>query len=154
MEIYTSYFYKVRFFKPNMIPISTAKWDPKWYYNFKRQGTWWIDKNGVINGLRADVLAPGPVASELCRGLDNCITRDPQTCAFLKAYEAQLNELDFSDILQRTKTLCEKVKEVVHYQSDPIAVFLVYETPANTCSERGVIQHWFKKNGIIVKEWG
>lgn len=28
MKIYTSYFYMIRFMKPNMIPLSTAKWDP------------------------------------------------------------------------------------------------------------------------------
>lgn len=67
MEIYTSYFYKVRFFKPNMIPISTAFSDPSWFHNFKGHNYQFIDKNGVINGLRADVFAPGPVARELCR---------------------------------------------------------------------------------------
>lgn len=34
MKFYTSYFYKLRFFTPNMLPFSTAKWDPKWYHNF------------------------------------------------------------------------------------------------------------------------
>ena len=37
MKIMTSYFYAIRFFKPNMIPISTAKWDPKWYHQNKGQ---------------------------------------------------------------------------------------------------------------------
>lgn len=29
MKIKISYFYMIRFFKPNQIPISTAVWDPK-----------------------------------------------------------------------------------------------------------------------------
>lgn len=28
LKFVTSYFYKVRFFTPNMIPLSTAIWDP------------------------------------------------------------------------------------------------------------------------------
>lgn len=32
MKIYTSYFYQIRFFKPNMIPLSTAKYDPSWFH--------------------------------------------------------------------------------------------------------------------------
>ena len=63
MKVYTSYFYKIRFFKPNMIPISTAIWDPKWYHQNQGSDHWFIDKNGVINGLRAPVFAPGEVAS-------------------------------------------------------------------------------------------
>ena len=63
MKIYTSYFYKIRFFKPNMIPISTAMWDPKWYHANQKQDHWFVDKNGVINGLRASVFAPGEVAT-------------------------------------------------------------------------------------------
>ena len=31
MKIYTSYFYQIRNFKPNMIPVSTAISDPFWY---------------------------------------------------------------------------------------------------------------------------
>lgn len=54
MKFYISYFYQIRFFKPNMIPISTAKWDPKWY---SQNGKPYIDKRGVVNGLRAPVLA-------------------------------------------------------------------------------------------------
>ena len=32
MEFYTSYFYKIRFMKPYMIPLSTAVFNPKWYF--------------------------------------------------------------------------------------------------------------------------
>lgn len=32
MKIYTSYFYMVRFMKPYMIPLSTAKFDPAWFH--------------------------------------------------------------------------------------------------------------------------
>ena len=30
MNILISYFQQIRYFKPYMIPVSTAMWDPKW----------------------------------------------------------------------------------------------------------------------------
>ena len=42
MNIYISYFYNIRFFPKNLIPISTAMWDPKWYHNFKSDDTVFI----------------------------------------------------------------------------------------------------------------
>lgn len=31
IKIYTSYFYQIRNFTPNIIPVSTALSDPAWY---------------------------------------------------------------------------------------------------------------------------
>ena len=31
----TSYFYQIRFFRPDMIPLSTARFDPSWYHRNK-----------------------------------------------------------------------------------------------------------------------
>ena len=58
MKVATSYFYQIRFFKPNMIPVSTAMWDPKWFHNFKNQYHVFKDRNGVYNGLRYPALSP------------------------------------------------------------------------------------------------
>ena len=33
MKIRLSYFYQIRFFKKNMIPMSTALSDPEWYHD-------------------------------------------------------------------------------------------------------------------------
>ena len=151
MKIYTSYFYQIRFFKPNMIPISTALWDPKWYHQNRDQRHWFIDKNGVINGLRAEEFAPGPIASQFCRG--TCDPKDPNNCHFLKAYSHQLNQLDIDNIITRTENLCAAVRPVVKYTGDPIAVFIVHEAPNNPCSERAVIQNYFKSHGINCEEW-
>lgn len=150
MKVYTSYFYKIRFFQPNMIPISTAKWDPKWYHANQKQDHWFIDKNGVINGLRAPVFAPGLIASELCRG--DCDPKDPASCDFLKAYSYQLSLLDFNDIMVRTEKLCESVRPVVGYEGEPIAVFIVHEAPDNPCSERAAIQKYFRSHGVECEE--
>jgi len=150
MKIYTSYFYKIRFFQPNMIPISTAKWDPLWYHQGKGPAHWFIDKNGVINGLRADVFAPGPIASQLCRGA--CDPKDPANCAFLKEYSKQLSTLDINEIMTRTEHLCELVRNHTDFKGEAIAVFIVHEAPNNPCSERIAIQNYFRSNGIECEE--
>ena len=148
MKIYTSYFYKIRFFKPNMIPISTALWDPKWYHQGKGQDHWFIDKNGVINGLRAPVFAPTVEAE--CMICDHTHYNE---CGFLRNYTKQLSLLDFSDIMARTERLCEMVRSQTHFEGEPIAVFIVHESPDNPCSERAAIQEYFRSNGIQCEEW-
>ncbi len=82
LEIATSYFYQIRFFKPSMIPVSTAVFDPKWYHNFKGQDHVFIDKRGVVNGLRIKSLMPDYTCNNLCRGFETCPTKDPGTCDF------------------------------------------------------------------------
>ena len=59
MKIMTSYFYQIRFMKQNYIPLSTAIWDPKWFHQNKGQDFQFKDKNGVWNGLRAEIFMPG-----------------------------------------------------------------------------------------------
>lgn len=151
MKVYTSYFYKIRFFKPNMIPLSTALWDPKWYHANQKQDHWFIDKNGVINGLRAPVFAPGPIASELCRG--NCNPKNPESCDFLRAYAYQLSLLDINDIISRIERMCAEAKKVLNFAEEPIAVFIVHEAPNNPCSERAAIQEYFRSHSIECEEW-
>lgn len=152
MKVYTSYFYKIRFFKPNMIPISTALWDPKWYHQNRDQGHWFIDKNGVINGLRAPDFAPGKVATAVSN-CGSCSDKNPDQCNFLKAYAHQLSLLEINDIMIRTRKLCEAVRPVVGYEGEPIPVFIVHEAPDNPCSERTAIQNYFHSNGIECEEW-
>ena len=48
MKLCTSYFYRIRFFRPDIVPFSTAKWDPKWYHNFQGQNNIFLDRNGVL----------------------------------------------------------------------------------------------------------
>ena len=144
MKIYTSYFYKIRFFKPYMIPISTAKFDPAWYHQGQGQNHWFVDKNGVINGLRASVFSPKVEA--------DCKTCDHTTCTFLPAYDRQLAELDISDITRRIDIMCNKVRNILGFTEEPIAVFIVHEAPNNPCSERASIQNYFRFHGIECEE--
>lgn len=145
MKIYTSYFYQLRFFKPYMIPLSTAVWDPKWYHNNYDQDYTFVDKNGVINGLRCEALHPGPFCEGACRGTTGnapgC-THDPESCAFLKLYLAQLNKLDKADYLRRIENLCRKVQKELGFTEEPVAVLMVHEAPSNPCSERLALQQW------------
>ena len=139
--------------KPNYIPLSTAKYDPRWFFNNKYQGYQWKDKNGVWNGLRAEPFAPGPLCEGLCHGPETCVSDGPQNCPFLKAYRKQLDALDFKDIIKRIYTIGIAVQEKEQFKEEPIVVLIVHEATNNPCSERGVIKEWFKDNGYVIKEF-
>lgn len=146
-KVYTSYFYQIRNFKPNMVPLSTAVWDPKWYHdNTGDKHYEFIDKNGVVNGKRFELFVPDFSCNGLCRGTDNCLTKDPTTCDFLKMYRRQLLMLDIHAILNMLDKLTKDVCD------DPIPVLIVYETPAKLCSERGVIQSYLNEHGVPCEE--
>lgn len=146
MKFATSYFYQIRNFKPWMIPISTAKWPPKWF------GTKaFFDKNNVVNGLHCDEFAPGPLCEGLCRGPDNCFFKTGD-CDFLKMYDAQLHSINKDDFLKRCENCVNWVKSKVDFEEEPIIVMMVYETPNNPCSEREMIQKWFERNDLECNE--
>ena len=152
MKFALGYFYQVRFFTPNMIPVSTALGDPKWYHQNKGQQFTFLDKNNVINGLRCEELAPGPLCSGLCDG-----NRDkgcsPLSCEFLKIYRMQLEAtFDISAFLERCKVASEKLKELNQYTGEPIIVLLVHESPDNPCSERKPLIDFFNSHGIQMEE--
>lgn len=153
LKIYTSYFYMVRFMKPYMIPLSTAKYSPKWFHQNKGQDYQWKDRNGVWNGLRAPDFSPGPICEGLCSGQSECLTHDSTSCLFLRAYRYQLDQLDYNNIIQRCENLANKIKEIEQFNEEPIIILLVHEAPNNSCSERRVIQEWFADHGKEVKEW-
>ena len=153
MLIYTSYFYMVRFMKPYMIPLSTAKFDPSWFHKDLGPNYQWKDKNGVWNGLRASEFAPGAICEGLCYGQAECLTHNPNSCLFLKAYRYQLDQLDYDNIIERCEKIANQIKQYENFQEEPIVILLVHEAPNNLCSERKVIQDWFASHGKIVKEW-
>ena len=142
MKIYTSYFAQLRKFPINLIGLSTAHWNPKWRPMGK-------DKRGVICE-DCPPFKPGRECDGLCRG--ECNPKHPEDCAFLKAYKAQLDKLNLINIQE---SLGKLATQIAHDEGlkDVNFAFLVYETPANLCSERGPIQQWFKEHGIKVEEW-
>lgn len=153
MQIYTSYFYQIRYFRPYMIPLSTAVWDPKWFHLTKDKNTTYIDKRGVINGVRFEEFVPDSSCINLCRGRDNCApSPTPNTCKFLENYEIQLNKYSINEIFDKLIRLSISYKNLLKLDKNPILVLVVYEDPENPCSERKVIQNYFMRNGIRCKE--
>lgn len=151
MKIYTSYFYQIRFFTPNMIPLSTCLYDPAWYHDFTYDQKYQFkDKRGVWNGLRAEVFSP-TTCGNLCAGKEcDC---DPTKCLFLKMYREQLNNLNFFNIIKRIEKISYAVKDYEGFPEEPIAVLIFHEAWYNPCSERTVVREWFKDNGIELEEF-
>ena len=152
MTLHTSYFYQIRFFKPYMIPFSTAVWDPKWYHDFRPQTYNFIDKNGVLNGLRIKNFMPGKSCENLCRGPEFCSTGDPETCEFLKAYEKQLQALDPVQIERYFEYVCQQIQKSMGLQCNLMPVLIVHEAPTKACSERSVILKVMNEKGIPTTE--
>lgn len=155
MKVATSYFYQLRFFEPYMVPLSTAIWDPKWYHEFQGQDHNFIDKRGVINGLRVPAMAPGKATEGTCQGTENpgrgC-QLDPSKCLFLQLYRQQLDALDCVDYMRRVRNLCSRVQETLGFSEEPVAVFMVHEPYTKSCSERSTIQQWLTSNGFPCTE--
>lgn len=150
MKIYLSYFYQVRFFKPNMIPVSTAMWDPFW---FNHDGQIYKDKNGVYNGINLEDFHQelNLTEEEMCP-CDQHKHRNGE-CAFLREYRKQLDTINFGDFLKWCEALGNYVQKKEQFEEEPIIVLLVYEAPTNPCSERGPIIDWFAANGMELKQW-
>lgn len=149
--IYTSYFYQVRFLPSNFLPLSTAKWDPKWYHDFKGEGNVYVDKRGIVNGLRLSQLTPGKECENLCKGSESC-SNSPNSCRFLEVYREQVNKLDMEQFLSLLTDLTELHRDLTHLNETNI-VLLFHEVPTNPCSERVVVTDWLTSNGIQVKEF-
>lgn len=146
MKFLIAYFYQIRFFKPYMIPFSTAVFDPKWYHMGRGHKCVFRDERGVYNGIRATPLVPSSDYGGDCSGKQNC-NSNPEECKFLSNYYLQLKQLDFNAIINRMEKMSLKVKALEKFEEEPIAVLMVYEKPDNPCSERVMLRKWFKDNG-------
>lgn len=153
LKIEISYFYQIRNFTKNRIPISTAKWDPKWYHDFTYDYNYvFKDKRGVYNGIRTDAFLLPDNYECICP----CDEKKPWECSFLKDYLEHLRSLDFQDIYDNLERIAKKValaEAADENFGEPIIVLMVYETPTNQCSERGALKAWFAENGIEVNEY-
>ena len=155
MTYYTSYFYNIRFFTPNMIPFSTAVWDPKWYHDNKDKNYTFLDKNGVLNGLRIKELRPGKECENLCRGPENCVAckGDSKQCDFLRTYSQQLELIDYDKFEEYFFRVSREIKRKMGFMEEPVIVFIVHESPDNPCSEREAILDVLPRHGITISEW-
>ena len=152
MNLALSYFYQIRFFKPYMIPISTAMFDPKWFHQNKGNDFTFVDKNGIINGIRIGSLRPKMKSDGECYGREKCKIKQPTECSFLKNYEAQLNQINFDLFEKSLNNLGLVVKDLLRLKEDPLFVFIVYEAPDNHCSEREIILKVLKEHGYNIEE--
>ena len=148
MKLYISYFYQIRFFTPDMVPISTALYDPKWY-RFKAP---YVDKRGVLNGYRMPIFnIPDDRWAQLeeqdlqCRR--NCHMELP--CAFMKTYKEYLDTLDFDTIMASLQTF----EKQLNWDHEATFVLMVHESKQCQCAERPVLQEWFREHGVELKEW-
>lgn len=142
MKLYTSYWAQVRQFPTNLVGLSTTIWNPKWRPLGK-------DKRGVIC-IDCPPFKPGRECDGLCNG--KCEPKHPSNCLFLKNYKAQLDRINLITIQNSLGHLASQICTDEHL-SDVDFAFLFYETPTNPCSERVMVQQWFKEHGIQIEEW-
>lgn len=158
MDIYVSYFYNVRFLPTNAIPLSTAKWDPAWFHENQASSHVFVDKRGVTLGLRCrhlvlDESRWNKLLADGCECQPNCPQPKDGTCRFMQEYLDQLHYYYPNGPLELLESL-EKTADIWRqYGEEPFIVLLVHEAPSVSCSERIVLQNWFKEYGMILPEW-
>ncbi len=136
-----------------MIPISTAMWDPKWVHNFKLNDFNFVDKNGVINGLRSELFVADKqygCGTDLCK--EKGKVTDIPNCKFMDEYCNKLISTSVESKIQELERICKEAQDKLGFKEEPIAVLIVFETVENMCSERKIIQKYFNENGIDCKE--
>lgn len=148
MKIYISYFYRIRFFPTNLIPVSTAIYSPKW---FTKDGAVFLDKRNVLNGICMRVLSPYMLPYSV-RCTKGCI-QEPTTCDFLRAYTKYLNSQDFNKIYQRLEKIVDVVQNCLESEEEMDICLMVYEKPDNPCSERGPLTNYFHNHGVNLIEF-
>ena len=148
MKIYTSYFYQIRNFKQNMIPISTALSDPMWFRPPIGE-EYYIDKRGIICGLRYEPLIVQKYGTKTCIGEQSIcpfVYYQPYYyCEMLQEYRQLLETVNFDKMIKAFEYCLNKFNK-------DIIVLMVYEAPNNLCSERKYLQEYFNEHGIECKE--
>ena len=148
MKIYTSYFYQIRNFKQNMVPVSTCLSDPEWYRP-QIGKEYYIDKRGIICGLRYEPLIVQKYGTKQCLGnITICpyaLQNKNYICETMQEYRQLLETIDFNKMIKAFEFCLNK------FNKDTI-VLIVYEAPNNLCSERRYLQEYFCSHNIKCKE--
>ena len=148
LKIKTSYFYQIRNFTPNMIPVSTAISDPAWYRP-KDGEEYYIDKRGVVNGLRYEPLIVQREGTHKCPC--ECPDLAP-ACPTMQEYKQLLYSLvDKEKTLKAFEHCANKFKKELNFKEEPIICLMVYEAPSNLCSERIALQQFFQCQELQIK---
>jgi hypothetical protein len=140
MQIATSYFYQIRNFTPNLIPVSTCISDPAWYKP-PEDKEYYIDKRGIVCGLRYKPLIVQLEGTHTCP----CENRgQSHECPTMKEYSELLNTLVNKEKTLKAFEYCaNKFQKELGFKEEPIIVLMVYEAPNNPCSERAALQKFF-----------
>ena len=153
MKLATSYFYQIRNFTPNMIPVSTAISDPAWYRP-PQDKEYFFDKNGVVNGLRYEPLIVQLHGTKECMGLR-------QQCPFyIEGYQCECMQEYYQllcSLVDKEQTLkafeyCANKFARPFDNEEPTIVLIVYEAPNNPCSERRVLLDVLRNKGFDINE--
>lgn len=155
MKIKISYFNNIRNFTPNMIPVSTAMFDPKWYHT--KDGNCYLDKNNVINGMRIEYLHLPSSIYNMLEASDkgcskNCPLPKDGNCEFMKQYYKYLSSIPFKNLHNHLNMIANQHQQLMHYTEEPIVVLIVHESPNTGCAERPVLVQYFKDNGVDLEE--
>lgn len=154
MKIFISTYYNIRFFSSNMIPIAVTQGWPFWL--MKNKPRLYLDSNSVIIGIKEDSLVFPP---EKFENLDEKCQKDcpyvfkVPNCQFMLEYYNYLKENNFDLLLKEFERISKEVYKINKYEGEPIIVLMVYEKPSCTCSERVVLQKWFRDNHYSLEEW-
>ena len=153
MKLATSYFYQIRNFPKNYIPVSTAIWDPAWYHNCTGDYSHlFYDRRGILNGLRCETIIEQGRHSNHGPEICPCEDKDYNTCSFLRNYRENLNNIDFDTLYKDFEDLAKLYQEKENIKEEITIVLIVYEAPNNPCSERKPLQEYFKAHGIECNE--
>ena len=131
IKIATSYFYQIRNFTHNLIPVSTAISDPIWFRPPKGK-EWFRDKRGIVCGLRYEPLIVQPLGPP-------------------EDYRKNLETVDFNRMIKGFEFCANKFKRPFD-DEEPVIVLMVYEKPDNPNSERSALQDYFTSHGYECKE--
>ena len=147
MKIRTSYFYQIRNFKQNMIPVSTCLSDPIWYQPPDGE-EYYFDKRGIVCGLRYEPLIVQYMGTCGCPCEEKHKLKGQ--CTTMKEYRQLLETVDFEAMIKGFNFCANKFHRP--FDEEPIIVLIVYEAPNNPCSERKMLQEYFNEHGIECKE--
>lgn len=142
MKIYTSYFYQIRNFKQNMIPVSTCLSDPEWFKPPIGK-EYYIDGRSIICGLRYEPLIVQSQGTHYCPCEEKEILKG--NCPTMQEYRQLLETVDFNKMIKAFEFCLKK------FNKDTI-VLIVYEAPNNFCSERKYLQEYFLSHGVKCEE--
>lgn len=152
MKLSISYFYQIRYFSSNQVPLSVARVDPKWFHQGKGSHYVYQDDHDVYNGLRLEDFVPNKYASPPCNQCKRS-KLSIESCNYLRSYRQQLNQIDFEKLMCNLSDLERAIKGTDTTIKEVEFVLIVYEALDNPCSERLPIVDWFKSHNYDLKEW-